>query len=312
MPGKTLLAAIQLRQSEPQKAIDQLQPIVTAASEDFNAITLLATAYMMAKQPTKAAELFDRALKLQPDNVAIRLQLAKTHLTTGDKKLAVSELERVIAESPDSTGASALLVVSLASDGRLDEAEKAARAFRERASNNPLPPYLLAAVAFARKDLTGGRQYLEEALKVDPNFAPAALGLAALDAQAGHKADAKRRYEEVISRTPNSVPAMLGLAQLALEERDTKAAQSWLDKAAAADPKDLRPRIAKVDLLLATGQTEPALSAARELESQAPNSPIALQVLARTQLAAGEQADAIGTYRRLVTLAPDSPRLTTS
>ena len=64
VPGKTLLAAIQLRQSEPQKAIDQLQPVVTAASEDFNAITLLATAYMMAKQPTKAAELYDRALKL--------------------------------------------------------------------------------------------------------------------------------------------------------------------------------------------------------------------------------------------------------
>ena len=218
----------------------------------------------------------------------------------------MSELERVIAASPDSTGASALLVVSLVSDGRLDEAEKAARAFRERASDNPLPPYLLAAVALARKDLTGGRQYLEEALKLDPNFAPAALSLAALDIQAGRKADAKRRYEEVISRTPNSVPAMLGLAQLALEERDTKAAQSWLDKAAEADPKDLRARIAKIDLLLAAGEKEPALSAARELESQAPNNPVALQVLARTQFATGDQENAIGTYRRLVTLAPDS------
>ena len=58
VPGKTLLASIQLRQTEPQKAIDQLEPVVTAASEDFNAITLLATAYMMAKQPTKAAEFF--------------------------------------------------------------------------------------------------------------------------------------------------------------------------------------------------------------------------------------------------------------
>ena len=213
VPGKTLLAAIQLRQAEPQKAIEQLQPIVTAASEDFNAITLLATAYMMAKQPVKAAEFFDRALKLKPDNVAVRFQLAKTHLTAGDKKLAASELERVIAESPDATGASALLVVSLASDGRLEEADKAARAFRERASNNPLPLYLLAAVALGRKDLTGGRQHLEEALKLDPNFTPAALSLAALDMQAGSKADAKRRYEEVISRSPNSVQAMLGLAQ---------------------------------------------------------------------------------------------------
>ena len=306
VPGKTLLAAIQLRQGDPQKVIDELRPIVTAVSDDFNAITLLGTAYMMANQPTKAAEFFDRALKLQPDNAAIRLQLAKTHLTSGDKKLAASELERVIAESPNSAGASALLVVSLASDGQLDEAEKAARAFRERASDKPLPLYLLAAVAVAQKDLTGARQYLEEALKLDSNFAPAALSLAALDLQAGRKADAKRHYEAVISRTPNSVQAMLGLAQLALDERDTKAALSWLDKAAAADPKDLRARVAKVELLLAAGQTEPALSAAHELESQAANSPLALQVLARTQLAAGQQADAIATNRRLVALAPDS------
>ena len=62
----------------------------------------------------------------------VRLQLARTFLGAGDTKQAVSELERIIAASPDSPGASALLVVSLASDGRLDEADKAAHAFRER------------------------------------------------------------------------------------------------------------------------------------------------------------------------------------
>ena len=107
--------------------------------------------------------------------------------------------------------------MSLVSDGRLDEADKAARAFSERASDDPLPLYLLASVALSRNDLTGGRQNLEEALKVDPNFVPAALSLAALDRQAGNKADAKRRYEGVLSHVPNSVPAMLGLAQLALK-----------------------------------------------------------------------------------------------
>src|SRR5262249_21771251 len=113
VPGKILLAAILLRQSEPQKAIDQLQPIVTASSEDFTATALLATAYMMDKQPTKAAELYDRALKLHPDSVEVRLRLAQTFLGAGDTKRAVSELERIVAASPDAPGASALLVVSL-------------------------------------------------------------------------------------------------------------------------------------------------------------------------------------------------------
>ena len=53
VPGRTLLAAILLRQSEPQKAIDQLQPIVTPVTTDFNAIVTLATAYTMVKQPTE-------------------------------------------------------------------------------------------------------------------------------------------------------------------------------------------------------------------------------------------------------------------
>ena len=306
VPGKTLLAAIQLRQGQPQKVIDELQPIVTAASEDFNVITLLATGYMMTNQPVKAAELFDRALKLKPDSVAIQLELAKAHLTTGDNKLAESELERIVAASPDSAGGSALLVVSLLSNQQLDEADKAARAFRDRAANNPLPRYLQAAVALARKDVDGGRQYFEDALKVDPNFAPAALGLAALDIEAGRQADAKRRYEEVITGNPNSVPALLGLAQLAIKERNNAAALSWLDKAADADPKDLRARIAKVDFLMATGQGEQAVSAARDLERSAPNNPVALQVLGRAQSAAGDKESAIEAYRRLVALAPDS------
>src|SRR4029077_20696489 len=204
-------------------------------------IALLATAYVMAKQPTKAAELYDRALKLRPDNVDLRVKLASTYLGSGNTKQAVSELERIVAASPDSTAASALLVVSLVSDGRLDEADKAAHTFRERAPNNPLPLYLLASVALSRNDLTGGRQNLEGALKVDPKFVPAELGLAALDQRAGNKAGAKQRYEDIISHVPNSVPAMLGLAQLALGDHNVDGALSWLDKASLADPNDLRP-----------------------------------------------------------------------
>ena len=265
--GKTLLAAIELRQGQPQKAIDELQPIVTETSEDFKAIVLLATAYTMTKQPTKAAELYDRALKLHPDNAAIRLQLAKSHLSAGDPKQAVNELEGIISASPESAEASALLVVSLTSEGRLDEAEKAANAFRERAPDKPLPLYLLGSVALSRNDPTTARQHFEEALKVDPNFFQAALSLAALDIQQGHRADAKQRYQSLLSRTPNNVQAMLALAQLALDEHDNNAAQNWLDKAVAADPKDPRPRAAKVGLLLVTGQTGPALLAAREFET---------------------------------------------
>ena len=115
-------------------------------------MVLLATAYTMTKQPTKAAELYDRALKLHPDNSAIRLQLAKSHLSAGDPKLAVDELQGIISASPDSAEASALLVVSLASEGRLDEAEKAANAFHERAPDKPLPLYLLASIAISRND----------------------------------------------------------------------------------------------------------------------------------------------------------------
>ena len=304
--GKTLLAAIELRQAEPQKAIEQLQPIVTDSSEDFKAMALLATAYMMAKQPTKAVELYDRALKLHPDNAAVRLQLAKSHLSAGDPKQAVDELESIIAASPDSAEASALLVVSLVSQGRLDEAEKAANAFRQRAADKPLPLYLLASVAASRNDMTTARQHFEEALKVDPDFFQASLSLAALDRQQGHAVEAKQRYQDLLSRSPNNVLAMLGLAQLAIDAHDNNAALNLLDKAAAADAKDPRPRVAKVELLLTTGQTEPALLAAREFQTSAPNSPVALKVLAGAQLAAGRQDDAIETYRSLVALAADA------
>ena len=42
---------------------------------------------------------------------------------------------------------------------------------------------------------------LEEALKVDPKFAPGSARLGRRDRQAGNKADAKRCYEEASAQT---------------------------------------------------------------------------------------------------------------
>lgn len=306
IPGKTLLAAILLRQSEPKKAIELLQPVVTTESADFNGITLLATAYLMEKQPAKAAELYSRAIELNPESSALRMQLARTQLGAGETAQAITELERVIADTPDATAANSLLVLTLVRDGRLDDAEKAARALREKAADKPVSHFLLASIALRRNDTAAGRAALEEALRVDADFLPAALTLALLDRQTGRSDEARQRYEKVLSRKPQNLQAMLGLAQLSVDKRDIDDALTWLNKAAAANPKAVRPLAVKVDLLLAQGRAPAALAAARAMETRAPNNPSTLDALARSQLAEGNQASAIRTYRRLVSVTPDS------
>ena len=115
--------------------------------------------------------------------------------------------------------------MSLVSDGRT----RRSRQGGARLSQNGPPTIRCRFICWQplpspAKTVQRGRQDLEEALKLDPNFSPAALSLAVLDLKAGRKAEAKQRYEEVTSRTPKSVPGHAWFGAACLEERDIKTA----------------------------------------------------------------------------------------
>ena len=68
----------------------------------------------------------------------------------------------------------------------------------------------------------------QAALKVDPNYVPARLGLAAV-AAAGNPPAAKEAIEQALKVNPNSVTAQVLTAEMALDDRRRDEAREAID-----------------------------------------------------------------------------------
>jgi tetratricopeptide (TPR) repeat protein len=132
---------------------------------------------------------------------------------------------------------------------RLKQLDVAARAASVAApSVAPPPPEARLALAdgrsaLARGDRMASREKFEQALRIAPGYAEAAIALAGLDAREGRTDDAIAAYRRALAFEPERTEALVQLAQLLWDVPDRAAKEEslrLLDRAAALRP-DLRP-----------------------------------------------------------------------
>jgi putative PEP-CTERM system TPR-repeat lipoprotein len=157
-----------------------------------------------------------------------------------------------------------------------------------------------------KKDFAQARKNFEQALKLKPALASAAVRLASLDLQEKNLPAARGRYLAILDKDSKSIPAMVGLAELAALEKKEQDFLGWLEKAAKVSPAAYTPRAMMAQYYLGKGKPEKALTVAREALAARPGSPEALDLMGRVQLAAGEKENARSTYIKLAILTPKS------
>jgi tetratricopeptide (TPR) repeat protein len=145
---------------------------------------------MAAGEWATAADFFEKALALSPDNAAMRHRLGVTLFRMGDTRGAEEQFERVVRTTPTHREAHYNLAMIKAGSGRMEEA--------------------LARVSTA--------------LEQDPGYIPARLLMARLLAVAGRPAEALAQYATALDLEPLNADATLGSGMtLALLERFTEA-----------------------------------------------------------------------------------------
>lgn len=121
------------------------------------------------------------------------------------------------------------------SAGRLDEAARLYGDVLEHDPDNKFAHYNLGLIEQIRG---GGRAEAEyrEALRIDPNFAPALFNLAIIRAQAGSVQEAIDLYRRVIGVDPKHADAHLNLGFLLREIGQNAEGDAELAKATELDP----------------------------------------------------------------------------
>ena len=168
----------------------------------------------------------------------------------------------------------------------------------------PLTADLRGRIHLSMKDPAAARWDFEKALAAAPSYYPAVASLAALDANDGKIADARKRLEAFSASNPKSSAALVALALV--PGTSSEASAGYLKKAIALSPNVPDPRLLLIRLYLTDKNLRLAAGAAQDAVAVMPDQPEILDALAQVQLQSGETNQALATFAKVVAAAPRS------
>lgn len=168
---------------------------------------------------------------------------------------------------------------------------------------------------FTPESISVSERYYREALKHDPDFAPAYAGLSYMawaqstigDARARpHLPEARALANEALRLDPGSADAHISLAWVsAVYEWNWERGEREFRRAIELDPSQALAYQGLADLLGHLNRPDEALTTAKAAIERDPLSPLTLWELAYIQFLNGSYEASIGTFERLFELEPD-------
>ena len=164
-----------------------------------------------------AKEQLQKAIELDSTEPESYFELAKVLRKLGEADAAQQQLvlyQKQLKDKSDHTIA-AQKSTQAAEAARAGDKQKAAALYREAIEalpDNAGLHYQLAQVLSGLNDIEGERTALEQAVKIDPNFALAQFQLGILDTRKGDTGGAEQQFRLAINASPGYVQAWIALA----------------------------------------------------------------------------------------------------
>lgn len=307
-PGASrLLAAIHLRQGQPAKAVDVLQPLLHVGTPPDAPLAMLAgEAYLASGDLVRAAELFESSKVRVAGDSFSRLRLGQIALARGDWERSVAELQDASALQVKDHQADLLLVALHLRRHQPKQAIEAAEAVIKKRPSEALGYVLAGTAHLAAQEAAQARRLLDLALKMQPDHLPALRAMANLDIVEGRFGETKARYEAQLAKRPNDEHLLIAFAELQERTGDVAGSAETLHQAIKANPPSPAGYAALVEHQLRRRDLQAAVATARDGVSANPGLPRLLDLLGRVQEESGAIGDAAKTYRELVRQEPQS------
>lgn len=305
--SRQMLAQVHLRNGQPAKALEALQPVVNSKQPDGTSLALAGEAQLQLGDTKTADSLFKAAASVDPNNTRLRTAVAISQLGRGAPS-ALAELEG-LAAGDASARADQALISALHRKGDYAGALKAIDALEKKQPDRALAHGLRGHVKLTQKDAAGARRSFEAATSKEPTYFPAVAALSSLDMAEGKNDVARQRLEAFLKANPKSYQAALGLAELAARTGAPVAEVTRLtQEAVKVSPDNVAARLVLVEQLTNSGDPKAAVVAAQEALAVMPQSMELSEALGRAQVASGDGHQALTTFKKLAALQPTNPR----
>jgi cellulose synthase operon protein C len=308
--SRQMLAQTYLRNGQPHKTIEVLQPLFEKNQGDGVSLALAGEAYLQMGDARRSEAAFQAAAKAAPGDprVATSVAMAKAAQGGAAGGQALAQLEAIAAEDKTRSRADLAVISARLRQNDLPGALKAIDALEKKMPDAPLAYNLRGRVQLLKRELPAATASFEAALSKDPKFFPAIASLAAIDLSANKPEAARKRLEDALKADPRSFQAALALAELSARTgAPVPEVTQQIAEAIKLSPSEPTPRLLLVNHLLGAGENKAALSAAQDATAALPTNLEVMDALGRAQMASGDAKQALATLRKLATAQPNNP-----
>lgn len=204
-PKALLLGEKYINQGDYEKALRHLTRASVLIPEQPQVWNHLGLAYQGLNQPVKAADAYQRAVRIDRNQSAPRYNLGTLYLDQGHLPQAVSELAAFVSLRTNSAPGYVKLGTALLRQKRADEAEKALTQALRIDPKDAEAYNLLGLSHVQRKRPRDAIQAFDNALRVNPTYGPAMLNQAVVAHQFfATKEVALERYKAFLDTKPDA------------------------------------------------------------------------------------------------------------
>lgn len=310
-PFKAMLAMLDFQAGEQDKAISDMEAILSASAEtpDVDVSSIKVTlARMLANTGNQvgARRLIEEVLAGGNDNVdALKMQAA-WQIQSDDTDGAISNLRLALDTAPEDVQAMNLMYEAYMRTGEADLARDFLALAVDASGNAPAASVRYAQVLMQEERFLPAEDVLLPSLRLNPGNLELLSALGSLYLQlediprATQVIDTLERLDTDRSR---AVATQLQAEVLNRESGEAEALE-FLEGLAQGEGADLQSQLVLMRARMSTGDYGAALQMATDLVAQNPGNLGLKQALAQTQVATGDLAGAEASLREVTTAAP--------
>lgn len=241
-PALLLKGKLAMKEKKPQDAIAAFRAVLRDQPDNVEVLSLLASALELDGKPALVQETLEKAVKLKPDDFALRRNLAKFFLQQKDTPRAMEQADQLIKDQPNNFEAYNLKADILVINNQEDALETLLKDMKTRFPDQPLVAMRLGQLYIARKQPEQALAEFESVLKKNtqnPYEALKAEMAIFLDLKQPAKAEA--RIRKFIAANPKYPGAQQLLALYYIAQNKPEESIKSLNKAIELNPNWLLP-----------------------------------------------------------------------
>ena len=236
------LAVAELKNHQPEQAVDVLSPL--SSVKDADLLNLLALAYEQAKRPDDAFRVLESAIEINPQEETNYLDLAILCLEHNQEQRSVLAATAGIARIPKAASLYLIRGVAYAQLAKYDKAESDFMTAAELDPNQPHSTIAMSLVYSDRNEVDKEKALLTRQLAITPNDAVTNYMLADLLIRSGalpHQPDfdkALMHLRKSLAAKPDSTEAQSLMAKLLTQNGNYADALSHIEVALKTEPNN--------------------------------------------------------------------------